>query len=115
MNGTLIAEGCAAQFETKGGLAYTIWVSTDAQDDRACSIRVVPQDEPRRTVRDLNGLTARENEVAQLVVEGYTNSEIADELCISLSTVKCHMQKIFKKIGVANRTMLSKYCLAKSA
>ena len=115
MNGKLIAEGCAAQFETKGGLTYTIWVSTDAQDNRACSIRVVPQDEPRRTARGLNGLTARENEVARLVAEGYTNSEIADELCISLSTVKCHMQKIFKKLGIANRTMLSKYCLAKSA
>lgn len=115
MNGTMIEEGRAAQFETKGGLVYTIWVSTDAVDDRACTIRVMPQETARTPVRELHDLTARENEVARLVTEGYTNNEIADDLCISVSTVKCHMQKIFEKLGVANRTMLSKYCLAQTA
>ena len=111
----MIEEGYATQFRTRGGSVYTILVSTDAQDSRACTIRVVPQDAVGRTPHELEGLTARENEVARLVAEGYTNAEIADELCISTSTVKCHMQRIFEKLGVANRTMLSKYWLAQSA
>lgn len=117
MSGAMIEEGRAAQFVTKGGLLYTIWVSTDAADDRACTIRVMPQDvdQTAPSASELSALTSRENEVAQLVAEGYTNNEIANELCISVSTVKSHMQKIFEKLGIANRTMLSRYCMARSA
>lgn len=51
-------------------------------------------------------LTSREREILELVTKGFSNQEIADYLYISLCTVKTHLQNIFKKTGVANRTSL---------
>ena len=49
------------------------------------------------------GLTAREIEVLRLVAQGKNNSEIADELFISLNTVTRHMTNVFTKTDTANR------------
>ena len=48
-------------------------------------------------------LTAREREVAQCVARGRTNAEIADELVISLGTVKTHLGAITRRLGARNR------------
>lgn len=49
-------------------------------------------------------LTERELDVLRLMVQGYKNSEIADELVVALSTVKFHISTIFKKLEVQSRT-----------
>lgn len=49
-------------------------------------------------------LTNREQEVLQLISHGLKDREIADQLFISLSTVKTHIRSIYKKIKVRNRT-----------
>ena len=49
-------------------------------------------------------LTAREIEVLGLVAAGKSNSRIADELVITLDTVKKHVGHILDKLGAANRT-----------
>lgn len=49
-------------------------------------------------------LSSRELEVLQLVAEGLSNREIADELVISIRTVKKHVQNIHGKLGVQRRT-----------
>ncbi|MFD1705638.1 LuxR C-terminal-related transcriptional regulator [Siminovitchia sediminis] len=51
-------------------------------------------------------LSKREAEVAKLVKEGYTNQGIADRLFISANTVKKHLQNIYQKYNVRNRTQL---------
>ncbi len=51
-------------------------------------------------------LTSREIEIVDLVQKGLSNKEIASELFISYNTVKAHMENIFKKVGVDNRTGL---------
>ena len=48
-------------------------------------------------------LTDREREVLQLMVAGLNNTEIANRLVISLSTVKYHISNILAKLGVENR------------
>jgi LuxR family maltose regulon positive regulatory protein len=48
-------------------------------------------------------LTRREEEVLQLFEVGLTNQEIADELVISVLTVKKHSTNIYRKLGVKNR------------
>ncbi|MFH1195005.1 MAG: LuxR C-terminal-related transcriptional regulator [bacterium] len=53
-------------------------------------------------------ISKRELEVIHLVCSGKSNQEIADELFISLGTVKDHLYKIYKKIGIKNRTQLAK-------
>lgn len=49
-------------------------------------------------------LTRKEQEVLQLLAKGLTNTEIADKLCVSIVTVKTHLNNIFKKLKVENRT-----------
>ncbi len=49
-------------------------------------------------------LTKREKDVLLLVMQGYTNKEIADGLYVTEVTVKTHISSIFRKLGVKNRT-----------
>lgn len=49
------------------------------------------------------GWTRRELEILALIAAGCTNDEIAAELVIALSTVKTHINNIYRKLGVSNR------------
>ena len=51
-------------------------------------------------------LTERERKVAELIIAGKTNKEVAAELFISLSTVKTHINSIYAKLGVDDRDAL---------
>ncbi len=51
-------------------------------------------------------LTNKETEILELIKQGKTNKEIASELFISVSTVKTHINNIFKKMDVSNRNEL---------
>ncbi|GHO86301.1 response regulator transcription factor [Dictyobacter formicarum] len=55
---------------------------------------------------ETNGLTMRELEVVRLIVKGHNNTEIASALSVSDSTVKTHINHIFAKLGVRDRTQL---------
>jgi DNA-binding NarL/FixJ family response regulator len=52
-------------------------------------------------------LTAREEDVVVAVAGGRTNSEIADDLHISLSTVKTHLAGVMAKLGARNRVEIA--------
>ena len=58
-------------------------------------------------------LSRREMEVIQLVVQGYKNRDIANQLFISEKTVKNHLSAIFNKLGVADRLELTLYVFEK--
>jgi DNA-binding NarL/FixJ family response regulator len=49
-------------------------------------------------------LSAREREILASLSRGSTNQDIAESLALSLFTVKNHMKRIFRKLGVSNRT-----------
>lgn len=55
----------------------------------------------------LDGLSAREAEIARLVADGLTNAEIAGHLFLSLPTIKTHLARIFDKLGVTSRVQLA--------
>lgn len=48
-------------------------------------------------------LTPREWDVLQLIAQGRSNAEIADRLCLSLSTIKTHASNLFVKMDVKSR------------
>lgn len=49
-------------------------------------------------------LTLRQKEILGYIVSGFSNKEIASELCISESTVKSHVASVLKVLNVSNRT-----------
>lgn len=51
-------------------------------------------------------LTVREVEIVEKLIQGMSNEEIANSLCISVATVKFHMHNVFKKLGVNSRTAI---------
>ncbi len=52
-------------------------------------------------------ITKREREIVELICNGKSNQQIADELFISLATVKDHVHKVFQKTSVKSRIQLS--------
>jgi DNA-binding CsgD family transcriptional regulator len=55
---------------------------------------------------EADGVTAREREIATLLAQGLTNSEIADALVLSPYTVQDHVKNLFEKTGVSSRQEL---------
>jgi DNA-binding NarL/FixJ family response regulator len=56
-------------------------------------------------------LTEREMDVLYLIASGKSNSEISDELYISVNTVKIHLHNILTKLQVENRTQAAAYAI----
>ncbi len=50
------------------------------------------------------GLSKRELEVLELLSQGFSNQEIADNLFVSLNTAKTHISNIYSKLNVKRRT-----------
>ncbi|MCW8276630.1 helix-turn-helix transcriptional regulator [Pseudomonas sp. PCH199] len=65
--------------------------------------RLGVDDEPATTL-DANPLSGRELEVLGLIAQGNSNQQIAEQLFISLHTVKTHARRIHSKLGVERRT-----------
>jgi DNA-binding NarL/FixJ family response regulator len=49
-------------------------------------------------------VSEREVEILELVAQGLTNGEIAQRLWVTETTVKFHLSRIYRKLGVSNRT-----------
>ena len=54
-------------------------------------------------------LTAREDEIARLAAEGFSNKGIGEKLFISPNTVKTQLKSIFEKLGINSRSLLKQY------
>ncbi len=63
-----------------------------------------PSASPSSSVTLAAVLSPRDVETLRLIASGKTNRQIAKELMVSLSTVKTHVQRIIKKLGVSDRT-----------
>jgi DNA-binding NarL/FixJ family response regulator len=110
--------GTIEQALAAGASAYV--VKTAHPDDLASAVRQAFQNsvylsgsrnglEPRPPVPAASPvhvpeLTRRELEILQLVAEGHSNAELARMLWVTEQTVKFHLSKIYRKLGVSNRT-----------
>jgi LuxR family maltose regulon positive regulatory protein len=64
-----------------------------------------PVDSPRVAVIELaEPLTERELEILRLITPGMTNQEIAEQLVVSMSTIKTHINRTYRKLDVHSRT-----------
>ena len=67
------------------------------------SANVVTEPEPKKS-NNSYGLTERELDVLELMVEGLSNPQIADKLVITKATAKAHVHSILQKLCVSSRT-----------
>jgi len=68
------------------------------------TVAEVIDDNRQERLRRETGLTARELEILRAVARGLSNREVGAELFLSDQTVKFHLNKIYRKLRVANRT-----------
>ena len=54
-----------------------------------------------------DSLTEAELKVVNLIAQGATNREVAEQLHLSLHTVKTHLHNIFAKLGITSRTQFA--------
>jgi len=58
-----------------------------------------------------NVLSTREREVLQLMAEGKSTNQIADNLCVSVKTVEAHRKQVMNKLGIHSVAELTKYAI----
>jgi len=64
---------------------------------------------PSKVKKQAEDLTPREVDILKLLVQGYTNRQIADELSISIRTVEGHRANLTEKLGLRSRVELLRY------
>ena len=67
--------------------------------------------DPAQRDPDIDPLTEREVEVLQLVAQGRSNRDIAEQLGISEATVRTHVSNILGKLNLGSRTQAALYAL----
>ena len=82
-----------------------IWVRIEKKKTQNLSNKItsVTEENPFLYKNKLNLLTTRQREIFELIVSGKSNKEIIDELFIELSTLKTHINKIYKALGISSR------------
>ncbi|MEV4503077.1 response regulator transcription factor [Streptomyces klenkii] len=65
-----------------------------------------PEAAPARSSRLVEGITEREREVLTLVGRGRSNTEIAEDLFITVATAKSHVSRLLTKLGARDRVQL---------
>ena len=66
-------------------------------------------DSPPRAANKL--LSQREQDVLELLAQGYTNKEVGTRLCLSVKTIETHRAHIGDKLGLRSRADLTRYAL----
>ncbi len=104
-------EPATSQMRTPDGQWFVLDASLLDQAESQGSVAVVMRPAPAATVLDgmlrAHGLSAREREVAGLVVQGLTAKAIAAQLILSPWTVADHLKAIYQKAGVNGRSGLA--------
>lgn len=109
--GYLLKDLDAAElFELLAGVKHNEVVMTRAMASRLLKIMASPNDPDSGTKHNL---TEREMEVLHLLAQGASNPQIAEELVITINTVKSHISHILTKLHLENRTQAAAYAVQK--
>jgi DNA-binding CsgD family transcriptional regulator len=99
-----------ASFQAEQNTGRSLSLEQAVEYARQLQVRSVP--EPGAKVK-LGDLTAREREIAALIAQGKTNSQIAQELVLSKRTVEKHATNILSKLGLTSRTQIVRWAIEK--
>ena len=98
--------GAEFQAEQAAGRAMSLEQAVDFALNLSLKAAIAPvaRDKP-------DDLTRREREVAALIGQGKTNSEIALELVLSKRTVETHVSNILSKLGLTSRSQVMRWAI----
>ncbi len=96
--------GIVALFFTALGVWMGIKITGKSPDKNAPKASAPSTEDQPLTDPDTLGISQREFEVLTLIAKGYSNQQIADQLFLSLNTVKTHTSNLFAKLDVKRRT-----------
>ena len=65
---------------------------------------IVSFQEPLTTAAEVEGLSPREQEILELLAQGFANKEIANRVGVSDGTVRWHLRHVYHKLHVRSRT-----------
>jgi len=85
--------------------------SQPVRDGGLLTVLELKRDHPRVDRGLLIALTPRESEVAMLVIEGLSDREIAEELCLSRYTIHQYVKRIYRALDVDSRVALTRLLL----
>lgn len=104
-------ENGASGYILKNALAEEVIVGIEAVmegETFLCDeIDVLMKKKPKQMI----WLTTREKELLRLIVDGYTNQEIADKLFLSIETIKTYRKNLILKLGAKNSMLLVKMAI----
>lgn len=83
--------------------AARLWFLLERERQKEEIEQTVKALQAKRDTSLMDMLSMRGREVVAMIVDGKTNKEIADKLCVELSTVKTHINNIYKILDVKNR------------
>lgn len=86
-----------------------------SEKNQIISVNIFDLDQRMDEIAEQYDLTGREKDLSRLIYEGKSNSQIAQELFISESTVKTHVYNIFRKLEVKNRIGVTKIIRGETA
>jgi len=101
---TLLWLNCASLLWLHVGFASYHQVAVTAEE--TATIAIIAKE---------HGITQREREVMDLIVQGRSNKEIEAQLCISFSTVKNHAYSLYRKLGVGSRAQLIRLIMSEAS
>jgi len=93
-------------------IAGQYWIGYECASSLMAAFSDVSSWNEKHATKREFGLTHREYEIIQKVVEGYSNVEIANCYSLSQNTVKHHVSNIFDKLGVSSRLELAIFAVS---
>jgi RNA polymerase sigma factor (sigma-70 family) len=93
------------------GLLYGQSSYTRPEGGTLITVLELQRDRSEISTATLTALTPREREVALLVVDGHSDREIAERLCLSPYTISQYVKRIYRKLDVASRVALTRLLL----
>ncbi len=101
-----------AEVELRNGETAALYAhSQPAWDGELVTVLELKRDHPRLDHGLLTALTPRESEVAMLVIDGLSDREIAEVLCLSRYTIHQYVRRIYRALDVDSRVALTRLLL----
>ena len=105
------AKGYILKTSQAAEIASAIRKVASGQDVLSWAVKEKINQQKHRKPELYDNLSKREMEVLKILAQGLSNQEIADQLFISLKTVKTHVSNIFNKLEVNDRTQATIYAI----